>query len=67
MAGSDLPHDPHKALEFKKRGNDHFQTGNYEAAEQSYSKALVYLLDLLPLSAALPIPHLPRSTTPILN
>ncbi|KAI9651340.1 hypothetical protein NHQ30_001379 [Ciborinia camelliae] len=40
MAGSDLPHDPQKALEFKKRGNDHFQSGNYEAAEQFYSKAI---------------------------
>lgn len=40
MAGSDLPQDPQKALEFKKRGNDHFQSGNYEAAEQLYSKAI---------------------------
>ncbi|KAB8292482.1 hypothetical protein EYC80_008196 [Monilinia laxa] len=40
MAGSDPPHDPQKALEFKKRGNDHFQSGNYEAAEQLYSKAI---------------------------
>ncbi|KAG4025295.1 hypothetical protein MFRU_061g00140 [Monilinia fructicola] len=40
MAGSDLPHDPQKALEFKKRGNDHFQSENYEAAEQFYSKAI---------------------------
>ncbi|RAL61257.1 hypothetical protein DID88_010336 [Monilinia fructigena] len=40
MVGSDLPHDPQKALEFKKRGNDHFQSGNYEVAEQLYSKAI---------------------------
>lgn len=42
MAGSDLPRDPQKALEFKKKGNDHFGSGNYEAAEQLYSKALVW-------------------------
>ncbi|TGO53695.1 hypothetical protein BCON_0119g00190 [Botryotinia convoluta] len=40
MAGSDLPHDPKKALEFKNKGNDHFQNKNYEAAEQFYSKAI---------------------------
>ncbi|KAK6598284.1 STIP1-like protein [Botrytis cinerea] len=40
MAGSDLPHDPKKALEFKNKGNDHFQNKNYEAAEQLYSKAI---------------------------
>ena len=48
MAGSDLPHDPKKALEFKNKGNDHFQNKNYEAAEQLYSKALVYILDWFP-------------------
>ncbi|QSZ32572.1 hypothetical protein DSL72_002150 [Monilinia vaccinii-corymbosi] len=40
MAGSDLPPDPQKALELKKRGNEHFQSGNYAAAEQFYSKAI---------------------------
>jgi hypothetical protein len=39
MAGSHAPPDPDKALELKKKGNDHFQSGNYEAAEQLYAKA----------------------------
>ncbi|KAM3076785.1 hypothetical protein ACMFMG_003743 [Clarireedia jacksonii] len=40
MAGSQAPHDPSKALDLKKKGNDHFQSGNYEAAGQLYAKAI---------------------------
>ncbi|PQE27818.1 hypothetical protein CJF32_00010132 [Rutstroemia sp. NJR-2017a WRK4] len=40
MAGSQAPPDPNKALELKKKGNDHFQSGKYEAAEQLYAKAI---------------------------
>ncbi|ESZ90898.1 E3 ubiquitin-protein ligase CHIP [Sclerotinia borealis F-4128] len=47
MAGSDLPSDPPGiqkafALDLKKRGNEHFQSGNFEAAEVLYRKAITF-------------------------